>query len=252
MRYRNYIDSDIIAAVKNNLSIAGVLRELGLKGKGGNYTTISQAFKRLELDTSHFTGQGHLKGRNHSWAIKIPLEDILVKDSTYCNNSNLKKQLFEKGLLENKCQLCELESEWKGKPIVLRLDHINGINNDNRLENLRMLCPNCDSQLDTFAGRNTTNSLKIGERINIENKPIENKPNVKNKYIKKKNCSVCISIIADSNKSGLCLSCAQRKSVGRINRPKKELLIKEVKEAGYSSVGRKYGVSDNAIRKWIK
>ena len=247
MKHRNYIDEDIIKAVKNNTSMAKTLIELGLSPKGGNHTTIKKAIKRLSLDSSHFTGQSHLKGKTHNWAKKIPLKEILVKDSTYNNNRTLKKQLFEKGLLENKCQLCGLESEWKGKPIVLRLDHINGTNSDNRLENLRMVCPNCDSQLDTFAGRNTTNSLKIGERINIEDKP-----KIENKYTKKKNCSVCISIIADSNKSGLCLSCSQRKRVGRINRPKKELLIKEVKESGYSAVGRKYGVSDNAIRKWLK
>ena len=232
-RYANYSDKDIIEATTNNLSIAGVLRELGLQGKGGNYKTINKAFKRLELDTSHFTGQGHLKGRKHTWSKKIPLEEILVKDSTYSNNCNLKKQLFERGLLENKCQLCGLGVEWKGKPIVLRLDHINGINNDNRLENLRMLCPNCDSQTDTFAGRYIKKQVEV-------------------KKTQQKKCSICTSSIADSNKSGLCLSCSQRKRVGRINRPKKELLIKEVKESSYSAIGRKYGVSDNAIRKWIK
>ena len=236
MRYSNYTDTDIIKAVKNNLSIAGVLRDLGLKGKGGNYTTISRACKRLGLDTSHFTGQGHLKGKKHSWSTKIPLEDILVKDSTYNNNSNLKKQLFEKDLLENRCQLCGLESEWKGKPIVLRLDHINGVNNDNRLENLRMLCPNCDSQTDTFAGRNIKKKLEV------------KKPQQKIQ----KNCNVCTSIIADSNKSGLCLSCSQRKRVGRITRSTKDTLLKEVKETNYLAVGRKYGVSDNTIRKWLK
>lgn len=232
MKYRNYTDEDVIKAVKSNLSIAGVLRELGLQGKGGNYKTINKAFKRLSISTSHFTGQSHLKGKTHNWAKKIPLDDLLVKDSTYNNNCNLKKQLFEKGLLENKCQLCGLESEWKGKPIVLRLDHINGTNNDNRLENLRMLCPNCDSQLDTFAGRNIKKYTK---------------PKKEQKY-----CTICAKEVADSNKSGLCLSCAGKKYVGRINRPSKEILLKEVEEKGYSATGRKYGVSDNAVRKWIK
>lgn len=227
-----YNDSDIKKAIMDNKSIAGVLRQLGLAPKGGNYKTIDLAIKRLGLNISHFTGQGHLKDRKHDWAKKIPLDEILVENSTYNNNANIKRRLFKENLLENACQICDMKPIWQGKPIVLRLDHINGVNNDNRIENLRMICPNCDSQTDTFTGRN-----------------IKKKPKPKKNQ---KSCSVCLGEVSKTNKSGLCLSCSQRKVVGRINRPDKETLLHEVKAVGYSATGRKYGVSDNAIRKWLK
>lgn len=235
-----YNDEDIIKAVKNNLSRANALRDLGLVATGGNYKTIDQAIKRLKLDTSHFTGQGHLKGKNHNWAKKIPLDEILVENSTYRNNGNIKKRLFKENLLENRCQICGLSPTWQGKKLVLRLDHINGVNNDHRLENLRMLCSNCDSQTDTFAGRNIKKRSKKKEKKKVKTKKI------------RESCMICEQKVAKTNKSGLCLSCAQRKRVGRLNRPSKEILIEDVKNIGYSATGRKYGVSDNAIRKWLR
>lgn len=77
----------------------------------------------------------------------------LVEGSTI-RRGTVKKYLIEEGILENKCALCPQGSEWNGKPLVLALDHENGISNDNRLSNLRLLCPNCHSQTETFAGRN--------------------------------------------------------------------------------------------------
>jgi hypothetical protein len=83
-----------------------------------------------------------------------PLDVVLAQNSTYQNTAYLKKRLFSAKLLRNECYICAAPPEWKGRPLVLRLDHINGDRTDNRLENLRLLCPNCDSQLPTFAGRN--------------------------------------------------------------------------------------------------
>ncbi len=82
----------------------------------------------------------------------IPLEEMLVENSA-CDRGSIKARLLKLGILENKCYICGL-TKWQGKPIVMRLDHINGMPNDHRLENLRMVCPNCDSQLPTFCGRN--------------------------------------------------------------------------------------------------
>ena len=85
----------------------------------------------------------------------IPLSEILVENSTYTNIARLKVRLLREGLLAAKCygEDCGL-TEWKGKPISLQLDHINGDKLDHRIENLRLLCPNCHSQTDSFAGKN--------------------------------------------------------------------------------------------------
>jgi hypothetical protein len=154
MRKRGYTDQDIIEAVRASFSIAQVLRLLRLSPTGCNYKGMYAYFSRLGLDTSHFTGQGHLKGKNHSWTPRRPLTEILVERSTYRDNSKLKRRLLREGLLLNRCYECGQEPFWHGKLLVLVLDHINGKSSDYRIENLRLLCPNCNSQQDTFAGRN--------------------------------------------------------------------------------------------------
>jgi Zn finger protein HypA/HybF involved in hydrogenase expression len=140
-------------AVKNSFSFAQVLKNIGLAPKGGNYRILQRKIKELGLDISHFTGKGHLKGKTHNWSKKIALEKILVEDSNY-QSFKLKNRLIKEGLIFNKCYECGLQNTWNGKAINLHLDHINGNNTDNRLENLRILCPNCHSQTDTYSGKN--------------------------------------------------------------------------------------------------
>jgi 5-methylcytosine-specific restriction endonuclease McrA len=146
-------DQEVIQAVSNSLSYRQALINLGLKPIGGNYRILQRRIKELSLDTKHFTGQGHLKGKTHNWATKTPLAEILVEGSNYQSYS-LKKRLFREKIIENKCSECGLGDEWFGKKINHHLDHINGVNTDNRLENLRLLCPNCHSQTDTYTGKN--------------------------------------------------------------------------------------------------
>lgn len=155
-RMRRWTDDQLRDAVKNATSVYGVFRHMGLRIGGGQHMLIKRRIRELGLDTSHFTGQGWNKRDAAGLLLRkrIPLEQILVKDSEYCSISVLKRRLVAAGLLENRCALCRLLPEWQGKPLVLRLDHMNGICNDHRLSNLRFLCPNCDSQTPTFAGRN--------------------------------------------------------------------------------------------------
>jgi ribosomal protein S27E len=152
-RKRTWTDEQFVAAVQRGRSVRSVLQALGLHATGANYKTVKDAVARLGLDTSHWKGQGYLRGLNHNFSKRIPLEAILVADSTFHNLTHLKSRLIRSELLDVRCAICGL-TEWLGKPIALVLDHINGINNDHRLQNLRLLCPNCNSQQETFAGRN--------------------------------------------------------------------------------------------------
>ena len=154
MSTRRCTDKDIIAAVRASFSVAQTLRMLGLSPTGCNYKGMYSHFRRLGLDTSHFTGQTHLRGKTHSWTPKRPLAEILVQNSTYRDNTKLKRRLIKAGLLINHCYRCGLKPVWQGEPLVLILDHINGDTFDYRIENLRLLCPNCNTQQKTFAGRN--------------------------------------------------------------------------------------------------
>jgi hypothetical protein len=92
-------------------------------------------------------------GRSPKWDDHFPLDQVLVENSTYARIC-VKRRIIAENLIEYKCGCCGIGPEWNGKPMPLILDHINGVNNDNRLENLRFVCSNCDSQLDTYKSRN--------------------------------------------------------------------------------------------------
>jgi len=216
------------------------LTKIGLVPRGGNYKTVKMKIKKIGLDISHFTGQGHLKGKTHNWAKKIPLEDILIKNSTYTSTTKLKDRLFKEKYLEKKCYECEL-TEWRGKDIPLELEHKNGDNTDNRLLNLTVLCPNCHAQTKTYRGKN------------IQTKAKEYK------------CKSCEKSIGKGNKSGFCHECywkdknKHKKDIKLIKktRPRKFEISKGelkmlIEEKSFCEIGRVFGVSDNAIRKRAK
>lgn len=134
--------------IATNYSYSDCLRALGLGTRGGSSTdALKRRINELNCSTAHFN-------RSVSKAYqKYSMDEILVENSSYVGIQRLKQRLINEGLLEYKCAICGL-TQWQNKPIVLQLDHINGINNDHRLNNLRFLCPNCHSQTETYAGRN--------------------------------------------------------------------------------------------------
>lgn len=154
MKARPPSDEAFIEAVRASPSIRAVLRRFGLQPTGGNYDVVKRRIARLGLDVSHFTGQGHLKGKTHDWAKSIPLDEILVERSTYGGGTFLlKNRLIRAGYFDEKCYRCGL-TEWMGNPIPTHLEHINGDRYDNRIENLTLLCPNCHALTETYAGKN--------------------------------------------------------------------------------------------------
>ena len=143
-------EEQFIEFVKKADSFAECCRFIGLSDKGGNGPNkIKQRCEELGITTDHFTRRAR-----HQNKAKYSLEEILVENSDYTSTNHLKKRLLREQILEYKCALCGNTGEWNGKPLSLVLDHINGEHSDNRLENLRILCPNCHSQTDTFAGKN--------------------------------------------------------------------------------------------------
>lgn len=150
-----YTDDDLIKAVQSSTSIRQVLILLNLANQGGNYDTIHRKVKRLNLDTSHFVGQAHRKGKTC----------IKTSTDTYLNNLQpigsfrLKNRLIKEGYLIPVCQTCSLTT-WLDQPIPLELDHIDGNSSNNNLDNLRLLCPNCHSFTDTYRGKNQSRAKK--------------------------------------------------------------------------------------------
>ena len=206
-------------------SIVDILIKVGLDPYNGNHKTINHRIKEEGFDISTLEQN---RKKNQERHMKYLLEKrtcnlkaILVENSNY-GSYHLKQKLLSKNILENKCYTCNNKGEWCGKKLSLQLDHINGTNNDNRLENLRLLCPNCHSQTETFSGkRNKINNLceDCGEKIHRQSKK----------------CYRCSCISKGIN---------QRKF--QISKKELEDLINNYP---MTTIGKMLGVSDNAVRK---
>jgi hypothetical protein len=153
MRKRSWTEEQLRDAVLSSLSYRQVLKKLSLQEAGGNYDQVKKYAREYNLDTSHFTGMLWSKGLKLPFRPTISLENILVENSTY-QSFKLKKRLFLAKLRQPKCEQCGWAQMSVDGRIPLELDHINGDRHDNRLENLRVLCPNCHSLQTTHRGRN--------------------------------------------------------------------------------------------------
>ena len=141
--------------VKKSFSVAQVLRKVGVKTlSGGIHSLVTGKIKYFKIDTSHFTGRAHNKGKVSNR--RMSAKEILVYDK-YCGRKEktykLRRALREVGV-KDKCNSCGLGSFWNGRKLVLQIEHKNGDPLDNRLENLELLCPNCHSQTDTYGSKN--------------------------------------------------------------------------------------------------
>lgn len=226
-----YKKEELEKIVNESFSKTEVLKKLGKKSNGGNFNGLTFYLNLYEIDISHFNERGFLRKNKNGVIVKKKTEDILVKDSNYMSSNHLKKRLYREGLKKKRCEICGQDENWNGKKMSLILDHINGSKFDNRLENLRIVCPNCNATLDTHC---RGDRYKKNEKIK------------KNKKIKTCECGTKIK-----NTSKKCVKC-NNLSQRRVKRPEYEVLLKEIKDNGYTATGKKYGVSDNAIRKWLK
>ena len=152
MRLRKYTLEKLTEALKTSVSVRQVLQKLGVKAAGGNYYIFHKAVRHFGLDTSHFTGM-NLTGRKLPLRRK-PMTEYLVRDSTIQSNK-LRKYLIQHKYFKTVCSNCG-RSTWQGKPIPLELDHRDGDHRNNKLPNLRLLCPNCHALTPNYRGRNIT------------------------------------------------------------------------------------------------
>ena len=161
---RSWTDDELREAVRGNTTLAGVQRALGFSPSGGMHRSLRRHIRLLGLDTTHFTGRGWARGRPGANGFRPrPLAEILVAGSDYLDRARLRRRLVAAGLKQARCERCGLD-EWQGEPLPLALDHINGDASDNRLENLRILCPNCHALTDTWCGRNNRRRTPTAER----------------------------------------------------------------------------------------
>jgi hypothetical protein len=230
-----FSEAEARVAIAASRSWSEALRRLDYCPTGGNPRTLQKWAARWGISTSHFDS-GAASTAGLRWRPRTPLEEILVQGSTY-SRSSLKERLYEEGLKQPICELCGQGENWHGRRMSMILDHINGIRDDNRLENLRIVCPNCAATLDTHCGRKHPLRLEPRhcERCGAPFQP---------KYRDHRYCSRECGTRWD--RRGI-----PRLGARRAARPPYGQLIDEIERLGYSAVGRKYGVSDNAIRKWV-
>jgi hypothetical protein len=151
-KIRKWSEKDLIIAVRDSKSIRQVIYKLGLIPAGGNYDQIKKYISKYKLNTKHFTGKAWNKGMTGIGIKPKPLKEILVKKSTY-QSYKLKQRLFNDKIKTPKCEKCGWSKRSKDGRLPLELDHINGDKYDNRITNLRILCPNCHSLEPTHRGR---------------------------------------------------------------------------------------------------
>ncbi|MFD4523130.1 HNH endonuclease signature motif containing protein [Streptomyces sp. NPDC058470] len=145
------------AAVSASTNMCEVLRRLGVEVVGGQHTHISRRIKAHGIDTSHFTSAVRTERMRENLRRRTA-EEILVENSSAharrTPSNRLKRALLELGISEQ-CALCGNKAVWLGEPLPLEVDHMDGNWRNNRVENLRLLCPNCHSTTDTYRGRST-------------------------------------------------------------------------------------------------
>ena len=207
-----FTPSELQKLLDESNSYSDLLRKINMNPKGGNHKTLKKIIQEFNLDETQLNINKSIAKITPN-KIKIPIEDIVMKNE-HPNYQPFKllKRLIKEGYKEHKCERCGL-TEWQGQPIPLQLHHKNGVHTNNLLNNLEVLCPNCHALTDTYCGKN-----------------LKKKKNAKIKKEKK------------------------RTNSNRTKDPplSRKELKKRIREKSFTSIGKEFGISDNAIRKWCK
>jgi 5-methylcytosine-specific restriction endonuclease McrA len=249
-------DDQFAEIVKNSKSYKDVREYFGLNAPS-NHKTIKKRIEEMDLDTSHFLKcyeMTHLK-------TKLTKENFASKwlqKNTEKSGTHIKKYLLKFKLLKYECNVCKNTGEHMGKPLSLQLDHINGVHNDNRLENLRFLCPNCHTQTKNWGSKNqkfqpllskkTTQYLADTLSYNEIAKDQNISPSQFKKHLKFYGIEKYRS---DKNTINTPLRNKNAK-LRNSKAPNKEDLQKLVWEKPTTEVAKMFNVSGKAVEKWCK
>ena len=204
---------------------------LGVRVSGGSYRIFRRRLREMNVNTDHWNG---LKWRNRSYT----LSDLLVVGGPY--TPRLRQRLIDAGLMVNRCVTCGL-SEWMKQSLVLHLDHINGVPSDNRIENLRLLCPNCHSQTATYC-----------------------RGSQRKRQLTSTQCAMCsVEIPGRRLLCNACLRECRQKHARRVAKnnigkhlriawPTVSVVREMVNTTSFRAAGARLGVSDNAVRKHLR
>lgn len=202
---------ELIDIVNSSQTMTEVCNKIGYSSYSTtNWKAITERFKQLNIEKI------------------LPNKNITrLDEQVFCQNSQVSqrclRERYKKIFPQEKCAICKMPNIWQNKPLTLRLDHINGIHNDNRLENLRWVCPNCDSQQKTYCGYNQTKEKK--------------------KYY-------CIDCGKEISRNSLRCNQCNHKLQYKVQHPSREELKQLIRTMPFVQIGKKYNVSDNAVRKW--
>ena len=215
-------EEEFIKAVEGSSSIKEVIQKLNMKVNNGNYNSVSYMATRYNVELPKFDFSAAAKGlRTFN---KIP-DDEFFAEGVSRNGVNLRKRMLEREI-SYKCSECSLSNSWNGKPITLQVDHISGDRFDNRIENLRFLCPNCHTQTSTYGRMNNARPYKY-----------------------------CACGVRIGHKSTTCRDHSHKKGgpgKTKIAWPSNEELIAMLTDLPYTTVAATLGVSDNAIRRHLR
>ena len=214
-----YNKEELEQIVQQSYSLKEVINKLGYSTSSGrNNSTVKKKIQLFNINTDHFT---------HKSPVERTEENVFIENST-ASQATLRRWYIKGEYTPYICSICNLEPIWQGKELTLILDHINGHNKDNRLENLRWVCPNCNQQLET-----------TGHRASFK----EQRINKKHYY-----CIDC-GVEIKSSQANRCKECAAIQSRA-VERPSREELKNMIRIQPFTTLALKYQVSDNAIRKW--
>ena len=191
------------------------------------------------ISTAHFDA-GKARRQLGGRYVARPLAEVLVENSDY-PRKDVKRRLFDEGLKARRCELCGQGENWRGKRMSLILDHINGQRDDHRLENLQIVCPNCAATLDTHCGRKNRISRTPRKCRRCQHEFV---PNSRTQRYCSRACGTRWDRAAARG--------IPKPEARKVERPPFEQLKAELEATSYVAVGRKYGVSDNAVRKWVR